>query len=94
MLTECESREIGFIPYGPLRAWDDPAHQQVLAAAASRHSANTHQMALAWLLAVSPVTLPIPGTATSAHLENNLSAAALQLGQDEILVITAGDAAG
>jgi pyridoxine 4-dehydrogenase len=60
MLTECESREIGFIPYGPLRAWDDPTHQQVHAAAASRHSANAHQMALAWLLAVSPVTLPSP----------------------------------
>jgi pyridoxine 4-dehydrogenase len=58
-------------------------------AAASRHSANTNQIALAWLLAVSPVTLPIPGTATPAHLENNLAAAALQLEQDEIHAITA-----
>src|SRR6476659_963157 len=65
MLTECELHEIGFIPYRPLRAWDDPAHQQVLTAAASRHSANTSQIALAWLLAVSPVTLPIPGTANT-----------------------------
>jgi pyridoxine 4-dehydrogenase len=89
MLTECESHEIGFIPYRPLRAWDDPIHQQVLTAAASRLSANINQIALAWLLAVSPVTLLIPGTATPAHLEDNLAAAALQLEQDEIHAITA-----
>ena len=45
---------------------------------------NWHNM-----LAVSPVTLPIPGTATPAHLEDNLAAAALQLEQDEIHAITA-----
>jgi aryl-alcohol dehydrogenase-like predicted oxidoreductase len=89
MLTECESHEIGFIPYRPLRAWNDPTQQQVLMAAASRHRANTNQIALAWLLAVSPVALPIPGTATSAHLEDNLAAAALQLDQDETDAITA-----
>ena len=89
MLTECELHETGFIPYRPLRAWDDPAHRQALTAAASRHSAPTSQIALAWLLAVSPVTLPIPGTATPAHLEDNLAAAALQLEQDEIHAITA-----
>jgi aryl-alcohol dehydrogenase-like predicted oxidoreductase len=89
MLTECEQRQIGFIPYRPLRAWDDPARQQVLTAAVSRHSANTNQIALAWLLALSPVTLPIPGTATPAHLEDNLAAAALQLEQGEIHAITA-----
>lgn len=88
MLTECERHETGFIPYRPLRAWDDPARRQVLTAAASRHSANTSQIALAWLLAVSPVTLPIPGTATPAHLEDNLAAAALQLEKDEIDAIT------
>jgi len=88
MLTECESHETGFIPYRPLRAWDDPTRQQVLTAAASRHSANAHQIALAWLLAVSSITLPIPGTATPAHLEDNLAASALQLEQDEIHAIT------
>jgi aryl-alcohol dehydrogenase-like predicted oxidoreductase len=45
--------------------------------------------ALAWLLAVSPVTLPIPGTATAAHLDANLAAAALQLDQAEMHAITA-----
>ena len=89
MLTECERHETGFVPYRPLRAWDDPAHQQALTAAASRHRANTSQVALAWLLAISAITLPIPGTATRAHLEDNLAAAALQLGQDEIHAISA-----
>jgi pyridoxine 4-dehydrogenase len=89
MLNECETHEIGFIPYRPLRAWHDAAHRQVLTPAASRLSASADQIALAWLLAVSPVTLPIPGTATRAHLEDNLAAAALRLDQDEIHAITA-----
>ncbi|MGH3340722.1 MAG: aldo/keto reductase, partial [Propionibacteriaceae bacterium] len=89
VLTECESHEIGFIPYRPLRAWDDATQQQALEQAARRHDAHTNQIALAWLLAISPVTLPIPGTATQAHLEANLAAAALQLDQDEIDAMTA-----
>jgi aryl-alcohol dehydrogenase-like predicted oxidoreductase len=89
VLAECHSHGIGFIPYRPLRAWDDAAQQQALAPAASRHNANTDQIALAWLLAISPVTLPIPGTASAAHLEANVAAAALQLDQDEIDAITA-----
>jgi pyridoxine 4-dehydrogenase len=89
MLTECESHKIGFIPYRPLRAWHDPTHQQILTAVASRHSANTNQVALAWMLAISPVTLPIPGTATPAHLDANVAAAALHLEEDELHAITA-----
>lgn len=89
MLTECEQHQTGFIPYRPLRAWDDPAHQQALTAAAARHNATTNQIALAWLLAISPITLPIPGTTTRAHLEDNLAAATLQLDQGEIHTITA-----
>lgn len=88
MLTECERHGLGFIPYRPLRAWDDSARRQVLAAAASRHNASTNQVALAWLLAVSSVTLPIPGTSTTAHLEENNAAGELQLDQDELDAIT------
>jgi pyridoxine 4-dehydrogenase len=58
--------------------------------AASRRSASTSQIALAWLLAISPVTLPIRGTGTPTHLEDNQAAAALRLGEDEIQAITAG----
>jgi pyridoxine 4-dehydrogenase len=57
-------------------------------AAASRHGASVNQIALAWLLAASPVILPIPGTAAAGHLEDNLAAAALQLERDEIQAIT------
>jgi aryl-alcohol dehydrogenase-like predicted oxidoreductase len=89
MLTECESHKIGFIPYRPLRAWADAKQQHALAPAACRHNANTNQIALAWLLAISPVTLPIPGTATQTHLEANVAAAALQLDQNEIDAISA-----
>jgi aryl-alcohol dehydrogenase-like predicted oxidoreductase len=89
MLTECESHNIGFIPYRPLRAWDDAKQQRALARPAGRHNAGTNQIALAWLLAISPVTLPIPGTATETHLEANLAATALQLDQDEIDAISA-----
>ena len=88
MLADCESQGIGFIPYRPLRAWDDAALQEALTQAASRHDAHTDQIALAWLLAISPVTLPIPGTATQAHLEANVAAAALQLDRDEIDAIS------
>jgi aryl-alcohol dehydrogenase-like predicted oxidoreductase len=89
LLAECEHNETGFIPYRPLRAWNDPTQRQLLTAAASRYKASTNQIALAWLLAVSPVTLPIPGTATAAHLDDNVAAAGLQLARDEIDAITA-----
>ena len=88
VLTDCERRGIGFIPYRPLRAWDELPSQDVIAAAATRHGANTSQISLAWLLAVSPVTLPIPGTGTAAHLEDNLAAATLRLEPDELAAIT------
>jgi pyridoxine 4-dehydrogenase len=88
ILTECESHEIGFIPYRPLRAWGDAKYQELLTQAAVRHNANTSQIALAWLLAVSPLTLPIPGTGTRAHLEDNLAAATLHLDEDEVAAIT------
>jgi pyridoxine 4-dehydrogenase len=90
MLTECESHEIGFIPYRPLRAWDDAGYQGLLTPAASRHDANTNQIALTWMLAISPVTLLIPGTGTRTHLESNLAAAAIRLDEDEIQAITEG----
>ena len=92
MLTECESHGIGFVPYRPLRAWDDAMQQQALAGPAARHDTDADQVALAWLLAISPVTLAIPGTATRAHLEANVAAAALELDPDEVDAISAAAA--
>jgi pyridoxine 4-dehydrogenase len=61
MLTECGSHGVGSIPYHPLRAWRDPTHRAVLTTPATQQAASTDQIALAWLQAVSPLTLPIPG---------------------------------
>ena len=55
---------------------------------ARREDEGEPAIALAWLLAVSPVTLPIPGTGTRAHLEDNLAAATLHLDDDEVAAIT------
>jgi aryl-alcohol dehydrogenase-like predicted oxidoreductase len=92
MLAECESHGLGFIPYRPLRAWDDARQQQALVGPAARHGADADQVALAWLLAISPVTLAIPGTATRAHLEANVAAGSLQLEPDEVDAISAAAA--
>ena len=55
---------------------------------ATRHGTTVHQVVLAWLLARSPVMLPIPGTGSVAHLEENIAAAALQLTADEVQSLT------
>jgi pyridoxine 4-dehydrogenase len=54
---------------------------------AARHDAAPSQIALAWLLAHSPIMLPIPGTSSVSHLEENVAAAALKLSDDEIATL-------
>lgn len=85
VLEQCERHGIAYVPYFPLGGGQDRLDPARLADVAARHEASTAQVALAWLLAVSPVTLPIPGTSTLGHLEENIAAAALTL--------TAGDLA-
>ncbi len=63
---------------GKLLKPDHPA-EQTLARIAARHGATPAQLSIAWLLHRSPVMLPIPGTSKVAHLEENISAASLQL---------------
>jgi aryl-alcohol dehydrogenase-like predicted oxidoreductase len=58
-----------------------------VAAAAERHGATAGQVALAWLLARSPAILPIPGTTSVAHLEENVAAASLRLDDEEVKAI-------
>ena len=75
VLRACEADGIAFLPYRPLDVGRfDPAHR-----IARSHGADVRQVALAWLLAHSPVALPIPGTADVRHLEQNVAAAALTL---------------
>ena len=87
LLAECEAHGIGFIPYRPLQGGQLAEAGGAIAAAAKRHGATPGQVALAWLLARSPAILPIPGTASAAHLEENVAAASLSLDDEEVLAI-------
>ena len=73
----CEKNAIAFIPWFPLGA--GRAAGEILNQVARAHNATPKQVALAWLLKRSPVMLPIPGTSSIEHLEENVAAAALQL---------------
>jgi pyridoxine 4-dehydrogenase len=78
VLEHCQAAGIGFIPWYPL-AVAKLGDNKSLAQVASRHGVSPAQAALAWLLARSPVMLPIPGTSKVKHLEENVAAAALEL---------------
>jgi aryl-alcohol dehydrogenase-like predicted oxidoreductase len=74
VLAACEARGIAFLPFFPLAIGTLTAASGALAAAARRHNCTAAQLAIAWLLARSPVMLPIPGTSKVAHLEDNVGA--------------------
>jgi pyridoxine 4-dehydrogenase len=84
VLAVCERDGLGFFPWFPLAAGNLARPGGVLAEIAEAHDATPGQVALAWLLARSPVMLPIPGTGSTAHLEENLGAADLSLTDDEL----------
>jgi pyridoxine 4-dehydrogenase len=75
----CELQRIAFIPWFPLGKVDCEALHQI----AQSHQASPKQVALAWLLKRSPIMLPIPGTSSPQHLEENVAAASLRLTQEE-----------
>jgi len=83
VLDYCEQQGIGFIPWFPLAAGRLAEPGGAVAEIAAAHDATPGQVALAWLLARSPVMLPIPGTGSVEHLEENVAAAALRLSDDE-----------
>lgn len=82
IVAKCERDGIAFLPYFPLAA-GALAREQQLRDIATAHGATAAQVALAWLLHRSPVMLPIPGTSSVAHLEENVGAAGLHLSDDE-----------
>ena len=84
VLNYCEQQGIGFIPWYPLAAGRLAEPGGPVANIAEAHEATTGQVALAWLLQRSEVMLPIPGTSTVEHLEENVAAAELELSDDEI----------
>jgi aryl-alcohol dehydrogenase-like predicted oxidoreductase len=89
VLEYCEANGIGFIPWFPLGAGDLGDVGAVLEDVAAAHDASRYQIALAWLLEHSPVTLPIPGTSSLEHLQENVAAASIDLADDEYARLTA-----
>jgi aryl-alcohol dehydrogenase-like predicted oxidoreductase len=75
----CTAQKIAFIPWFPLAAGELIKPGGVLDQLAKAHNATTSQVAIAWLLQRSPVMLPIPGTSSMKHLEQNVAAAELEL---------------
>ncbi|NYJ74891.1 aldo/keto reductase [Allobranchiibius huperziae] len=82
LLAHSEANGIGFIPWRPVA--DHTGAAGALAEIADAHDATVTQIALAWLLQLSPVMLPIPGTSQVAHLESNTAAASITLTADEV----------
>ena len=82
LLEACEHDGLGFIPWFPLNA--GKVEGGPIEEVARAHDATPMQVALAWLLQHSQVMLPIPGTSSRAHLEENVAAASLTLTDDEL----------
>jgi aryl-alcohol dehydrogenase-like predicted oxidoreductase len=91
VLDYCANKGIGFIPWAPLASGRLASPGSVLARAAKERGATPSQVALAWLLRRSPAMLPIPGTGSVRHLEENVAAAAITLSDAEFAAL---DAAG
>ena len=84
VLEFCEREKIGFIPWFPLAAGQLSGADSSVSRAAAQLKATPSQVALAWLLARSPVILPIPGTSSVKHLEENIAAAGLKIDEDTV----------
>ena len=83
VLEYCERRGIAFIPWLPVAPTTTADVADPINKFADRLGATRTQVALAWLLRRSPVMLPIPGTSSRAHLEENVAAASLELSADD-----------
>ncbi|WP_343599465.1 aldo/keto reductase [Mycobacterium sp.] len=92
LLDAAAGQGIGFIPWFPLAAGPLAKPDGPLARIAADHHATPSQLALAWLLRRSPAMLPIPGTSSVAHLEENVAAAEITLSDDEFDAVAAAGA--
>ena len=90
VLKVCERDGLGFLPWYPVGAGDLARPGGPLDRAAKAHGVTQAQVALGWLLLHSPVTLPIPGTSSTAHLEENVAAAELTLDDAEMIALERG----
>ncbi|MEY2567336.1 MAG: pyridoxine 4-dehydrogenase [Actinomycetota bacterium] len=87
IVDRCEIEDMAFLPWAPVQ---DADRQRAVQEIAERHDATVPQIVLAWLLTRSPAMLPIPGTGSVAHLEENVAAAGIRLSPDEVRTLTAG----
>ena len=87
LIDLCEQEQLAFLPWAPIQ---ETGRSVPVAVAAERHGVTEHQVVLAWLLAISPQILPIPGTGSLAHAEENIAATAVELSPDEIDAISKG----
>jgi aryl-alcohol dehydrogenase-like predicted oxidoreductase len=84
VLKLCEQHNVAFIPYWPTGGnQENGIADAVLSELADKYQATPRQIGLAWLLAHSPVTLPIPGTSSVRHLEENVAAGAIELAEED-----------
>lgn len=93
VLGRCVRDGLAFLPWAPLRSGALDEKGGVLQRVAAHHHSTAGQVALAWLLAHAPVILPIPGTSSVAHLEENVAAASLELADDEMAELDAAQGA-
>lgn len=89
ILEVCERDGLAFIPWAPVAQGGLAETHQALADVAREHGCSVGQVAIAWLLHVSPVMLPIPGTSRRTHLEENVAAAGLKLTPEQIEQLSA-----
>ena len=89
VLSLCEKYGLAYLPFFPLAVGGLQKGHPALEAAAERHGASLAQVAIAWLLARSPVMLPIPGTSSLPHLEENWTARTIELSPEEVEAIGA-----
>jgi pyridoxine 4-dehydrogenase len=88
LLQACEAQGIAFIPWAPLGSGPLVAESGPLQRIAAEHHIKPSQLAVAWLLKRSPVMVPIPGTSSVAHLDENVSAAEVTLSDDEFAALS------
>ena len=90
VLDACAESSIAFVPFGPLGSGRTDLKSERLAQVAARRDATVSQIALAWLLRLSPVTLAIPGTGSVAHLEQNMVAGSIALSAEDVAALASG----
>jgi aryl-alcohol dehydrogenase-like predicted oxidoreductase len=85
MVDLCEQEDLAFLPWAPI---SDSDASDAVRDAASNHGVSARQVVLAWMLARSPQILPIPGTGSAEHVEQNIAAAGIELSPQEVAAIS------